>query len=262
MNRRGDEKMKISFTFFMRVYNFFVIIFFVVGALALVIGGPALIESYELADPAIVYGTVIFRIVVIIFFGAGFVFSSFIFLGKRKRGFTAYKRIIDRLSIEKSMSFNLNVSFPEQDEFGNLGKWLNKFMEQMREFDKIKVERLRASQQKIAALSEAAEKGLLVLSNEMKIIYANSYFKKLLNIGEKTIAGLPVEKVVQNEELIDSLESLREKPRDQVLNDLKVKSNDVVYKAKAAVIPIINSEAQLMEIMIIFDYIQKKVLPI
>ena len=154
------------------------------------------------------------------------------------------------------------MSFPEKDEFGNLGKWLNKFIEQMREFDKIKVERLRAYQQKLTALSEAAEKGLLVLSNGNKITYANSHFKKLLNIGEKTIVGLPMETVVQNEELINSLESLSDKPKNRVLNDLKVKSNGVVYKTKATVIPIISSEVQLMETMVIFDYIQKKVLPI
>ncbi|MCK4804267.1 MAG: PAS domain-containing protein [Spirochaetes bacterium] len=254
--------MKISFTFFMRAYSFFAILFFILGALALIIGGPALIESYELTDPVIIYGTVIFRIVVIILFGVGFVFSSFIILAKRKRGFASYKRIIDRLSIERSMSFNLNVSFPEKDEFGNLGKWLNKFIEQMREFDKIKVERLRAYQQKLTALSEAAEKGLLVLSNGNKITYANSHFKKLLNIGEKTIVGLPMETVVQNEELINSLESLSDKPKNRVLNDLKVKSNGVVYKTRATVIPIISSEVQLMETMVIFDYIQKKVLPI
>ncbi len=254
--------MKISFTFFMRAYSFFAILFFILGALALIIGGPALIESYELTDPVIIYGTVIFRIVVIILFGIGFVFSSFIILAKRKRGFASYKRIIDRLSIERSMSFNLNVSFPEKDEFGNLGKWLNKFIEQMREFDKIKVERLRAYQQKLAALSEAAEKGFLMLSNEMKITYANSHFKKLLNIGEKTIVGMPMETVIQNEEFINSLESLSDKPKNHVLNDLKVKANGVVYKTKAAVIPIISSEVQLMEIMIIFDYMQKKVLPI
>jgi transcriptional regulator with PAS, ATPase and Fis domain len=132
----------------------------------------------------------------------------------------------------------------------------------MREFDKIKVERLRAYQQKLTALSEAAEKGLLVLSNGNKITYANSHFKKLLNIGEKTIVGLPMETVVQNEELINSLESLSDKPKNRVLNDLKVKSNGVVYKTKATVIPIISSEVQLMETMVIFDYIQKKVLPI
>jgi len=254
--------MKVSFTLFMRAYSFFAVLFFLLGAVALIIGGPALIESYELKDPALMSAARIFRLVVIIFFGTGFVVSSFIFLVKRTRGFNAYKRIIERLSSEGSMSFNLNVRFPEKDEFGNLGGWLNRFIEQMRVFDKIKVERLRASQQKIAALSEACERALVVLSEDMKIVYLNSYFKKLLNIGDKNVIGLPVGSVVQNDQLVKALDGLKEKPKDQVLNDLKIKSDEIIYKTTITIVPIINSDVRLMETMIIFDYIQKKVLPI
>jgi transcriptional regulator with PAS, ATPase and Fis domain len=246
----------------MRAYSFFAVLFFLLGAVALIIGGPALIESYELKDPALMYAVKIFRLVVIIFFGAGFVASSFIFLVKRTKGFNSYKRIIERLSSEGSMSFNLNVSFPEKDEFGNLGKWLNRFIEQMRVFDKIKVDRLRASQQKIAALSEASERALAILSEEMKIIYTNSHFTKQLNIGEKNIIGLPIESVVQNDQLVKVLDGLREKPKDQVLNDLKIKSGEITYKSAITIVPIISSDIRLLETMIIFDYIQKKVLPI
>ena len=254
--------MKVSFTLFMRAYSFFAVLFFLLGAVALIIGGPALIESYELKDPALMSAARIFRLVVIIFFGAGFVVSSFIFLVKRTRGFNTYKRIIERLSSEDSMSFNLNVRFPEKDEFGNLGNWLNRFIEQMRVFDKIKVERLRASQQKISALSEACERALVVLSEDMKIMYLNSYFKKLLNIGDKNVIGLPVESVVQNDQLVKVLDGLKEKPKDQVLNDLRIKSGEITYKTAITIVPIINSDVRLMETMIIFDYIQKKVLPI
>ena len=254
--------MKVSFTFFMRAYSFFAILFFILGAVALIIGGPALIKSYQLKDPALESAALIFRHIVIIFFGAGFVASSFIFLVKRKRGFSAYRRIIERLSSEGSMSFNLNVTFPEKDEFGNLGSWLNRFIQQMKVFDKIKVERLRASQQKIAALSEMCDRAIVVLSEEMKIIYANSHFKSLLNIGEKNIIGLPFKSVVTNEKLMEALDGLDAKPKNQVLKDVKVKSGDITYKSTITVVPIISSEVMLMETMIIFDYIQKKVLPI
>jgi transcriptional regulator with PAS, ATPase and Fis domain len=254
--------MKVSFTIFMRAYSFFAVLFFILGAVALIIGGPPLIEVYELKDPALESAAFIFRHVVIIFFGAGFVVSSFIFLMKRKRGFSAYRRIIERLSSEGSMSFNLNVTFPERDEFGNLGSWLNRFIQQMKVFDKIKVERLRAAQQKISALSEMCDRAIIVLSEEMKIIYANSHFKNLLNIGEKNIMGIPVESVLENEMLITALNGLEQKPKNQVLKDVKVKSGDVTYKTTITVVPIISSDVRLMETMIIFDYIQKKVLPI
>lgn len=254
--------MKLSLSFYMRTYSLFSILFFIFGALAVVIGGPTLIAGYEWNDPAIFNIVRAFRIVVIAFFGTGFVISSLLFLVSRRRGFIAYKRIIDRLSSEGTMNFNLNISFPEKDEFGNLGKWLNKFIAQIKDFDKIKVERLRASQQKITALSEVVEKGIIIVSNENRITYANHHFAKLFNIGDKTVIGLPINKVLQNEVLEAALEEVKEKPKNQVLDDLKMKSGEIMYKTKVSLVPIISSEVSLLETMIIFDYISKKVLNI
>jgi len=254
--------MKMSISVFMRIYNFFAILFFIFGAVAIIFGGPALIESYELTDPQIVYSLFIFRILVIAIFGAGFIISSFIFIIMRRKGIIAYKRIIDRLSSERSMGFNLNVTFPETDEFGNLGRWLNKFMHQVREFDRIKVERLRASQQKISYLSEAVEKGLIVVSDENKISFVNSHFMKLLNLGDKSIVGLPINKVIQDEQFLSTLDELKKKPKNQVLEDLRLKLGEVSYKTRVSFVPIITSEVELIETLIIFDYIQKKVLQI
>jgi transcriptional regulator with PAS, ATPase and Fis domain len=242
----------------MRIYSFFSILFFIFGALAVVIGGPTLFVSYEWSDPEIESSVFIFRVVIVLLFGSGFVISSLFFLVTRRKGFASYKRIIDRISSERSMSFNLNIRFPEQDEFGNLGKWLNKFVEQMREFDQIKVERLRTSQQKVDFLAEMTKKGIVIVSSESKITYANSHIIKSLDIGDKTIVGLPINKVIENETLEEVLEELKTTPKNQTLEDLRVKSWDVGYKTKIDLVPIISSDMTLMETMIIFHHLQKK----
>ena len=156
------------------------------------------------------------------------------------------------------MSFNLNIQFPEQDEFGDLGRWLNKFIARMREFDRIKVERLRASQQKVAFLSEIMDKGVVIVSNENKVTYANSAFIKGLNIGEKTIIGLPMNKVIETEALDEALEGLKNKPKNATIEELRIKSGDSGYKTKVDIVPIISTDVNLMETMIVFHYIQKK----
>jgi signal transduction histidine kinase len=251
--------MRISFTFLMRMYSLFSILFFLFGGIAIVIGGPALVAGYGWSDPAVLPIITPFRIVVIAFFGSGFVISSVLFLISMRKGFIAYRRIIDKLSSERSMGFNLNIHFPERDEFGNMGKWLNKFIAMVRDFDRIKVERLRASQQKINALSETMEKGLLLVSNEGKIYFANGHFKKTLNLGEKNIMNLPLDKVIQNDRLQKVLGEIREIPKDQVLNDIKIRAEGVSYKAKVSIIPIIDSEASLVETMLIFNRISKRI---
>ena len=252
--------MKLSYNAFLRAYNFFSILFFVFGALAIVVGGPALIVSYAWSEPSIQSAVLVFRLMVVFLFGAGFVISSLVLVMIQRRGFVVYRRIIERLSSDRSMSFNLNITFPEQDEFGNLGRWLNKFMQRLREFDRIKVERLRAAQQRIAVLSEMVEKGIITVSPESRITYANSHFIDLLNIGEKTIVGLPINRVIESEEVLKVLEEVREKPKDRVLDEIKIKVGERFYRAKVRIIPIISTNVELVESMIIFDSLSKKIL--
>ncbi|MGQ9616759.1 MAG: PAS domain-containing protein [Spirochaetota bacterium] len=254
--------MKLSYNAFLRAYNFFSILFFVFGALAVVVGGPALIVSYAWSEPSIQSAVLIFRLVVVFLFGAGFVISSLVLVMIQRRGFAVYRRIIERFSSERSMSFNLNITFPEQDEFGNLGRWLNKFMQRLREFDRIKVERLRAAQQRITVLSEMVEKGIVTVSTESRITYANSHFIDLFNIGEKTIVGLPINRVIESEEIVKALEEVKEKPRDRVLDEIKIKVGERIYRAKARIVPIISTSVELMESMIIFDSVSRKIIQV
>jgi signal transduction histidine kinase len=252
--------MKFSYNIFIRAYSFFSVLFFIFGALAIVIGGPVLVRGYASIEPAVGPGLLIFRLIVICVFGTGFVISSFILIVSRKRGTVAYRRIIDRLESGRSMRFNLNIQFPDEDELGNLGKYLNKFMEQVRIFDRIKVERLRALQQQVAFLSETIEKGIILVSTENRIESVNTHLRKMLNIGDKTVAGLPISKIVENEDILEALERIKETPKNQVLDDLRIKVGETVYKTGVIIVPIISSEVSLMQTMILFDYIQKKVL--
>ncbi len=254
--------MRFSYTAFMRAYTFFSILFFILGVLAIVVGGDALIAEDAWSDPSIRSAVTAFRVVVVVLFGAGFVISGLILLVTQQRGFTAYRRIIDRLSTARSTQFNLNIKFPEQDELGDLGRHLNRFVRELREFDRIKVERMRAYQQQVSYLAEAVNKGILVVSRENKITFANSTFRQSFALGEKTVVGLPVSTVLQNDRIMETLEEIEGTPRDQVLEDLKIKSGEVMYKTKVVLVPIITSEVRLIETMIVFEYIQKKMLKI
>jgi len=252
--------MKLFYNIVVRIYSFFSILFFIFGALAIIIGGRPLVEGWESVEPAVTSSLIIFRIVVILLLGTGFVASSLLLVITRRKGFVAYNRIIDRLGSGRSRNFNLNITFPEQDEFGNLGSTLNKFIEQIRLFDRIKVEKLRALQQQISFLMERIDKGIIILTEENRVDSINTELRKLLNIGDKKVAGLPIIKLVENEEILDALEQIKEKPKNLVLEDLKIKAGETVYKTQVTVVPIISSEVALMQTMIIFDYIQKKVL--
>ena len=109
--------MKLSFDIVVRIYSFFSILFFIFGALAIIIGGRPLVEGWESVEPAVTSSLIIFRIVVILLLGTGFVTSSLLLVITRRKGFVVYKRLIDRLGSGRSNNFNLNITFPEEDEF-------------------------------------------------------------------------------------------------------------------------------------------------
>ena len=83
---------------------------------------------------------------------------------------------------------------------------------------------------------------------------------KAFNIGDRTLVGLPVGKVIGNETVLETVEGMKDKPKNTVLDDLKVRVGDTGYRVKATVVPIISTEVTLMETMILFDHIQKRVL--
>jgi hypothetical protein len=70
--------------------------------------------------------------------------------------------------------------------------------------------------------------------------------------------NLPLDKVVQNDRLQKVLGEIREIPKDQVLNDIKIRADGAAYKAKVSIIPIIDSEATLVETVLVFNRISKK----
>jgi PAS domain-containing protein len=128
----------------------------------------------------------------------------------------------------------------------------------MREFDRIKVERLRASQQKLSAIADIVDKGILFVSNDGKISFANKAFSGAFDTGGKTVVGLPLNRVVESEEIGRALDELRKKPKDRTLTDIRIRFGDSGYKARVDMVPIISPDVDLLETMIVFDSLQKK----
>ena len=57
-------------------------------------------------------------------------------------------------------------------------------MEQVRLFDRIKVEKLRALQQQISFLMERIDKGIIILTEENRVDSINTELRKLLNMQD------------------------------------------------------------------------------
>ena len=80
----------------------------------------------------------------------------------------------------------------------------------------------------------------------------------MLNTGEKTVVGLPLNRVIESEEIGLALEEIEKKPKDRTLEDLRIMSGDYGYKTTVNMVAIISPDVDLLETMIVFRNIQKK----
>jgi hypothetical protein len=117
--------------------------------------------------------------------GAGFFFSFLLFMGSFRSRVSKYMRIIERLDFSNPGPLNLAaLRFPEEDEFGNLGQRLNRLVERLEAFDRMKGDRVRIIMAILRELGKHTTDAIAVLSPLFYIIYASEACITLLGVKE------------------------------------------------------------------------------
>jgi uncharacterized integral membrane protein len=113
----------------------------------------------------------------------GILLALFLFLSSFHIGITRYARLIQRLPPVRAGVFSLQgVVFPEGDEYGNLGKHLNKLIAILSEFDALKGERLAAAEGAMRRLAERLPTPLLALGTNRRVLFVNGCWKEAFGI--------------------------------------------------------------------------------
>lgn len=95
------------------------------------------------------------------------------------RGLNKYQEFLRRMN---NLSYNTqmrpdSLRFPEQDEFGNLGADLNRFIEKIAAFDKLKTELAMAEKEKFHITADNARFPVLIFNTEASSPYVSYYNK-------------------------------------------------------------------------------------
>lgn len=125
--------------------------------------------------------------ILIIISGSIVALSAFyVLFNYRGKSLSKYHRILDRLNIETSNMFNLNVKFPPDDEFGNLGTRLNKLINQLQTFDKIKQKKYVLERVKANELIELIPFPVYVMDEKYEYERYNQALLEEFELTEKT----------------------------------------------------------------------------
>lgn len=114
-------------------------------------------------------------------------FSSFLLLILysliKINSISTYMKILKKFDLSDTERFNLDIRFPENDEFGNLGKYLNNFVKTLSEFDNLKREKITLLDKGNDLLIDLINIPTIVINEKLEIVKVNNSFYKELKIS-------------------------------------------------------------------------------
>ncbi|MCX7820174.1 MAG: hypothetical protein N2258_00670 [Brevinematales bacterium] len=113
-----------------------------------------------------------------------FIYGSYVYFFAFKKGINKYKEIKKRLEqVGQFEDFNLkSISIPDEDEFGNIGIYLNFILNKIEKYNELKTERLFVEHEKTKLLADFLNIPILFVSieNGEKIVkHYNETFEKI-----------------------------------------------------------------------------------
>jgi len=262
--------MKIPINSKIRFYSGVLCFIFVLGGAAIVLFNMMTVESLELIaekhldilkqykNAANLAPTLKqFNLIIIILSGGGFLISLLIFITSFRSHAGKYNRIIDKLDIVKAGTFSLsNISFPKEDEFGNLGERLNKLIRILNDFDKMKADKLIASNNKLLLLGNKIEEAICVITPEFRFSFSNNAFNTAFDLKESK-EHFKINAVFQSPELEEIINKTIFKNTETREMELSINSKEYKYKTIISCLPVFSNNFKVSEAFIFFHEIKK-----
>ncbi|MEJ5284789.1 MAG: hypothetical protein WHS77_07020 [Brevinematales bacterium] len=234
----------------------------------------------------------------VLFFSITFIFSflygGYVYFFVFKKGINRYKEIKRRLEqISELEDFNLKaISIPDEDEFGNIGIYLNYIINKIEKYNELKTERLFVEHEKTKLLADFLNIPILFVSieNGEKIVkhynetfeqifarknekefydIRNRQLTKLSISGSEGINLLDIFNKISDEEVVDSfidkefedaIDYAITKRTKTTIKNKEVKTIDGkewYLSEEINIYPVIDRQDNPIEIIIFFDKFKK-----
>ena len=104
-----------------------------------------------------------------------------------------FRKLFAAIQEVQSANFNVSVSISGDDEIAELGHEFNKMVEELRDFDDMKIKKIAFEKRKLDALANMIDAGVVVLTVEGQIIYMNRSLYEILGVTSERILRMNVE---------------------------------------------------------------------
>ncbi len=161
-----------------------------------------------------------FYISLIIFLFASIGILAYFLL--RVKSLSIYKRYIKNLDKTNYINFLLNPNFPNNDELGNLGSYINKLISTMREFDDLKKNKLMLKNKLNNSLVNKINKPMMILDDEFEIeIINDSFLKEFKELKERKLLNIKSSSIFNSQSYIDFLTNISSNKDDKIKNEIE-----------------------------------------
>ena len=183
-----------------------------------------------------------------------------------------FKKIKDALRELQECNFDVNISYDQRDEIGEIASEMNKMIHSIKVFEELRADKISVEKRKFDILANIIKKPVLVANAQGELIYMNNRLYSLLECQSEQVLGKPMKETViprsiiniydlaikrrskiENEEVVivkhqdgaDSKESDKKEREEQADNKDGLPKEEPIFKGHATVIPIRGKESPL-----------------
>lgn len=128
-----------------------------------------------------------------------------------------FKKIKDAIRELQNCNFDVSIYYTQQDEIGEIANEMNKMIENFKEFDELRTDRISLEHRKFDALANLVKKPVLVANAEGKIMYMNNTVFSLLQLQSEDVINKEMRETLMPMTIIESFE-LAIKRRSKIEN--------------------------------------------
>jgi PAS domain S-box-containing protein len=165
------------------------------------------------------------------------------------------RRLTDLIKRAQEEDFRVNIDVTSSDEIGELGRFINRMMDQIRVFDDLKVRKITEERRRLEVLANLLHEGVILVGDDGRVCYINPAALELLGLNLSDVEGRPLKDIPLDEPLRQALlrsVDAHERFHDNMLTLLAAESGTQVRKIALSTGFVRDENGDIMSLVCVF----------
>jgi PAS domain S-box-containing protein len=115
------------------------------------------------------------------------------------------RRLTNLIKRAQEEDFRVNIDVTSNDEIGELGRFINRMMDEIRVFDELKVRKITEERRRLEVLANLLHEGVILVDRDGRICYINPTALEFFGLNLSDVEGRPLKDIPLDEPLRQAL---------------------------------------------------------